>query len=137
MSKKICGAKGAANDTIQRIRVACWISKATSAHAYAHVHVPWHPHTHARAYTHTHAHTHTQRQTCNSDCFSTATTIRERASVLRYTYIACVVSCIRHSARCYQLQDRAHPQTDFQFLLLAVRIGWRKNYKIRFQPHLN
>jgi hypothetical protein len=93
--EKICGAKGAANDTTQRIRVACWISKATSTHAYAHVHVPWHPHTHTR------------RQTCYSDCFSTATMIRERASVLRYTYIACLVSSIGHSARCYQLQDRA------------------------------
>jgi hypothetical protein len=36
-----------------------------------------------------HAHTHTPRS--NTYCFSTATTIRERASMLRYVYIACLV----------------------------------------------
>ena len=65
-----CGeARGATNDvTIRRIRVACWISKATRTHAHAHAH----------------AHT----QICNIYCFSTATMIRERVSELRYTYIA-------------------------------------------------
>jgi hypothetical protein len=45
-------------------------------------------HTHKRACTHTHTHTHIQ--ICNTYCFSTAKIIRERASVLRYTYIACL-----------------------------------------------
>jgi two-component SAPR family response regulator len=36
------------------------------------------------------AHTceHTDRQICNICCFSTTTMIRERASILRYTYVA-------------------------------------------------
>jgi hypothetical protein len=56
----------------------------------------------ALAPTHTHARTrtHTDRQTCNIPCFSTATVIRERASLLRYTYIACLIfnlnNYIRH-----------------------------------------
>jgi hypothetical protein len=36
-------------------------------------------------------HTHTNAQTCNTYCFSTAIMIRERASMLRYTYIASLV----------------------------------------------
>ena len=46
---------------------ACLISKATCSHA--------------RSYT----------QICSIYCFTTATVIRERASVLRNTYIACLV----------------------------------------------
>jgi hypothetical protein len=45
-------------------------------------------HTHARARKHTHRNT----QICNIYCFSTATTIRERASVLLYMYTACLVT---------------------------------------------
>ena len=41
-----------------------------------------------RARARTHANTHT----CNISCFSTATMIRELASVLRYTYIVRLVS---------------------------------------------
>ena len=42
---------GTTNDvTIWRIRVACWISKATCSYAHAHAHAPGYPHT----YTHTH-----------------------------------------------------------------------------------
>jgi hypothetical protein len=50
-------------------------------HARMHMHTPM-----RRAPTRTHAH----RQICNTYCFSTATVIRERASLLRYTYIACL-----------------------------------------------
>ena len=46
-------------------------------------------HTLTRPSTHTHAHTYTPIS--NTDCFSTATVIRERDSVLRYTYIGCFV----------------------------------------------
>jgi hypothetical protein len=42
-------------------------------------------------HTHTHTHTHTQRHISKIYCFSTTIVIRERASVLRYTYIACFV----------------------------------------------
>ena len=49
---------------------------------------------HARTRMHTpmrlaHARTHT----CNTYCFTTATIIRKRASLLRYTYIGCIVDC--------------------------------------------
>jgi hypothetical protein len=37
----------------------------------------------------------THAQICNMYCFSTAKMTRERASVLRYTYIACLVLHIR------------------------------------------
>ena len=75
------GARGATNDvTIWRIRVACWISKATCTHTHAHTHAPVHTHERAHEYTHT----------CvillfhgNSNC--------DRASVLRYTCIAGIV----------------------------------------------
>jgi hypothetical protein len=64
--------------TIWRMRVACWISKATSAQAHAH----------ALA---THRHTRARLQILNTFSFSTATVVCERATVLRYTCIACLV----------------------------------------------
>ena len=48
-----------------------------------------HAHAHTQHSTRTKARTHTQ--ICNIYCFSTATMIRERASVLRFTYIVCLV----------------------------------------------
>ena len=54
-------------------RVACWINKATRAQAHAS----------ARAHTHT--------QICKTYCFSTATVVSRTRSVLRYTYIVCLV----------------------------------------------
>jgi hypothetical protein len=53
---------------IWHIRVACWTNKATRA--------PVHKHT----------------DECYTYCFSTATMIRESTSMLRYTYIACLVT---------------------------------------------
>jgi hypothetical protein len=44
--------------------------------------------TNARAYTHTHT------QICNIYCFSTAVMIRERVSMLRYTYVSCLATYI-------------------------------------------
>jgi hypothetical protein len=77
-------ARGATDDvTIWRIPVACWISKATRTRTHAHTHVPGHTHTRARVYTH--------KQVRNTYCLSSATMFRERASVLRYTYIACLL----------------------------------------------
>jgi hypothetical protein len=46
--------------------------------------------THARARAHTQTHT----QICNTYTFSTAKMIRERASMLHYTHIACLVHVI-------------------------------------------
>jgi hypothetical protein len=48
---------------------------------------------HARGHPHarTHPRAHTHKQICNIYCFSTGTMIRKCTSVLRYTYIACLV----------------------------------------------
>ena len=52
MSKKCSGSREVTIDvTIWRIRVACWISKATRMHAHAHAHAPGY--TEARALAHT------------------------------------------------------------------------------------
>jgi hypothetical protein len=56
----------------------CWTSKATCTQAHAQAHAP----------ERTHTHTHTQ--ICNIYGFPT-TTIRESASMLRYTYIVYLV----------------------------------------------
>ena len=65
---KECGARGTRNDiTIWRIRVACWINKATRAYAHAHALAPGH------SLAHTHSHI------CNTFCLSKATVIRWRA----------------------------------------------------------
>ena len=80
--EKCGGAREATIDvTIRRIRVAYWISKATCTHAHAHAHAPGQPYSRACPY----------RQICNTYCSSTAIMIRERALVLRCTYIACLV----------------------------------------------
>jgi hypothetical protein len=79
--EKCGGARRAKNDvTIWRIRVEFRVSKALACKR---------PHilTSARA----HARTHTHIIICNSYCFSTATIIRECASVWRYTYFASLV----------------------------------------------
>jgi hypothetical protein len=56
---------------------ACWVSKDARAHQRARELT----HTHAHAYTYLHTRTHAR----------THTVIRQRASVLRYTYIVCLV----------------------------------------------
>jgi hypothetical protein len=92
--EKCGGAWEATNNvTIWRIRVECWISKATRSQAHAHRHAPGHPRAvaRARARTHTHTHKHTHTQICNTYCFSMARIIRQFASMLRYTYIACLI----------------------------------------------
>ena len=55
----------------------CMLDKQGYMHAGAHAHAPGNMHELAHART----------QICNTYCFSTATMIRERASMLRYTYI--------------------------------------------------
>ena len=60
------------------MRVACWISKAKRAQA------------HARAPAHARTRAHTEM--CNTFAFPRQKWLRERASMLRYTYIARLVS---------------------------------------------
>ena len=53
-------------------------------------------HPRARLPTRTHANACTHRPTSNTYCFSTATVIRERASLLRYMYIVPFVTFLHH-----------------------------------------
>jgi hypothetical protein len=66
--------------TIWRMRVACWINEASRTKAHAR----------APTSTRTHAHTHAQKYVILI-AFTWQQWFRERASVLRYTYIACLV----------------------------------------------
>jgi hypothetical protein len=84
--------------------------------------------THAQSHTtgHPHAHvgTHTHRQIRNTYCFSTATIIRERGSVLRYTYIFCLVFLSRLSIKicdCQLPEERktVHPKHGKCFPILS------------------
>ena len=72
-------------------RVAWWISKATRAQAHARARALTRTHTQTRTHALTHAHERTHAEICNTDCFSTATFIRQSASALGYTYIVCLV----------------------------------------------
>ena len=68
--------KGATNDvTIWRIQVACRISKATCPHGHEHAHDPGRTHTHRPILI----------------ASPRKQWLPESASVLRYTYIACLV----------------------------------------------
>ena len=81
--EKFRATRGAIHDvTIWRIRVACWISKATRTDAHAHVYAPGYPH--ARM----HAHAWTHRPICNTYCFSTTKALQRTFSLL-----SCVSSC--------------------------------------------
>ena len=78
--EKYGGNRGATNCvTIWWLRVAFWISKATRTYAHSHAHAP--EYLHAR--THARKHVRTHRTTSYTYCFSTATIIRERVSILR------------------------------------------------------
>jgi hypothetical protein len=80
--EKYGGARGATNDVIiWRIRVACWIR--TRMHTSMRIDTPTRPDTHTR--THEHAGIY------NAYCLSSATMIRESASLSRHSYIACTV----------------------------------------------
>jgi hypothetical protein len=84
------GDRRAINDvTTWRIRVSCWISKAICTYEQAHAHAPGYP-MHAR--TRKHAHT---DQYIIIIAFPQQQWFRERTSMLRYTYIVCIVSFAR------------------------------------------
>ena len=87
------GAREVTNDdTVWRIRVACWISKATRARACIRSRL--------RTAMRTRARTHAQRKICNTYCFCTATKIRERASILRYSILS-VLFVINPATKCH------------------------------------
>ena len=62
----------------------------TRLHAHPHAYAPGNSRAPTRAQTNTHTHT----EICNTYCFSMATMIRKRVSMLRYTYIAALVFCL-------------------------------------------
>jgi hypothetical protein len=72
MSQNIVDTEGP-QITIWRIRVACWISKATCTYAHAHSHATGYPH--ARTHARPPAQACTHRPICNTYCFSTATIV--------------------------------------------------------------
>ena len=81
------------------MRFACWISKATRADVQARARAsacsrsrpptPIHAHTHARTVMHSPTQTHTRAEITNT-AFPRQQWLRKRASVSRYTYIACL-----------------------------------------------
>ena len=71
--------------TLWRMRVACWISKATRAYAQTRAHLQTH------AYTQAQTHAHTLREICNTFFFPRQKSFRERDLRLRYACIACHV----------------------------------------------
>ena len=73
--------------TIWRLRVAYWISKLTRAQAQVRVRTPTPTYTHVRTTAHTEIY-----NTCR---FLPQRWLRERASMLLYTYITCHVTVIR------------------------------------------
>ena len=73
------------DNTLWRVRFACWISKATRAHAHASGHPSTHTHANARA--------HTQKYVIFI-AFPRQQWFHERASMLRYTYVACIVELL-------------------------------------------
>ena len=78
--EKYCRAGQPTDDNIiRRMRFAFFTTNAKRQRARAH--------THARTRTHTHTHT---LKICNTYCFSTAKIVRRQASMLRFTYIACL-----------------------------------------------
>jgi hypothetical protein len=110
MSKNVVEPVEPDDVTIWRTRVACSTSKATCTHAHAH---GW-------AHASTHACTHTQ--ICNIYCFSTATMTLEYASVLRYTYIACLVNTNFSSFRVFPSSFPKKKIDDFQVVASAPHL---------------
>jgi hypothetical protein len=68
-------------------RVSCWVSKCTRAQARVLAPAPTPIH---RNHTHTHTDTHTHTHVILMG-FPWQQWLRERALILRYTYIACIV----------------------------------------------
>jgi hypothetical protein len=84
--------------TIWRIRVACWNTKATCSYAHA---------TPTRPGTHIHEHACAHEPLRNTYYFFTATMIRKRASILRYTYIVPLIIKQAHAFMFRFLESRS------------------------------
>jgi hypothetical protein len=72
---------------IWHMRVECWISVGTRAQTHAHAHAAGYPPTH----THNHSRTHTQKYVIII-VFPRQQWFSIRATMLRYTYIECLVN---------------------------------------------
>ena len=117
----------ATNDiTTWRIRVACWIRKATRTRMHTFTRSGTSINARARAHTHTHT------QICNMYCFSTAKMTRERTSVLRYTYIACLVLLIR--ACCFVL-TLVFSENSISFCRATAQLYVKASSFVRFVDH--
>jgi hypothetical protein len=76
--------------TAQRMRVAFWISKATRSQEHVRTRALTHPLT-PTTHKHAHTHIHTEKYVIII-AFPQQQLLRERASLLRYTHIAFLVS---------------------------------------------
>jgi hypothetical protein len=75
-------------------RIACWVNTATRAQTHASTCAPTPTRTHSSTYAPSlppHTHTHTETGICNIYYFPRQQWFRERVSVLRYTYISCLL----------------------------------------------
>jgi hypothetical protein len=92
MSKNVVGSER--QQTIWRMRVACWISKPTRTHAHAQTHAPRHAHTRSR----------THIEIYNTYCFSMATMVTHT----RFSVTLCVhcLSCFKESRCIITLNNR-------------------------------
>jgi hypothetical protein len=97
--------------TTWRIRIACWISKTTCTHEHAHT----------RLGTRTHI------QICNIYCFSTATMLCERSSILRYTYI-CLYCSLDKEFILYKPIHLHHKPIDKHFMDTLYVINHAESY---------
>ena len=105
---------------------SCMLDKKGYTHAHAHVHAVGHKHQRPRARAHTHT------QICNMYCFSTAKMTRERTSVLRYTYIACLVLLIR--ACCFVL-TLVFSENSISFCRATAQLYVKASSFVRFVDH--
>jgi hypothetical protein len=87
------------DNIIRRMRCACWITKA-------------------RIYTHTHT------QYLTLIAFPRQEWLRERASVLRYTYISCLVTNPHRYLHCILLQNISKQRVCFYKMLMGVAQGY-------------
>jgi hypothetical protein len=81
-----------------------------------------HSYIHARAHVHghTHTHTHTHTEICNSNCFSMAKMICQRASILRYNYIACLTLIFRNQLNTILMWIHWHGENECEIACLFL-----------------
>ena len=79
------------SQTVWRLCVAYWISKASRASTNSHRCTQTHRHTHSHALVHAFLRACAHTEMCNTYCFPRQQLFRERSLMLRYTYIACIV----------------------------------------------